>query len=427
MCDSLVAVGSQTASGTTHYAKNSDRKAGECQPFLQFPEAWYPAGAKLRCTHIEIPQVAETYRAMGHSPWWVWGFEHGVNEHGVAIGNHTIFSNEPIEAEPGLIGMDLVRLGLERGRSAREALEVIAGLIERHGQGGPALAPDATGYHNSFVLADPSEAWQLETSNRRWVARRTLLGSVSNHHSLRADWEISSRDLETFARAEGWWSGAGRIDVAAAYRNPHVPPHVSEGRQGRSALLLEARRGSHDVRSMQRILRDHLEGGAAWQPGDATSEDERFFTLCAHSEPLHWTPASMVAPLPAERAAPWPVWISFATPCSGLFLPVYLDGVIPAPLARGGEQPDATSAWWCFKRLQDAASTDPARTTPLLREGWASLEEKIESERQRAEAVAGEATRAGERDRAAEILGDFMARTVEQVLQCAELLRSRIR
>ena len=63
----------------------------------------------------------------------------------------------------------------------------------------------------------------------------------------------------------------------------------------------------------------------------------------------------------------------------------------------------------------------------MLREGWASLEEKIESERQRVEAAAGEAARAGDRDRAAEILGDFTARTVEQVLQCAELLRSRIR
>ncbi len=41
--------------------------------------------------------MAETYRVMGHSPWWVWGFEHGVNEHGVAIGNQSVFSNEPLE------------------------------------------------------------------------------------------------------------------------------------------------------------------------------------------------------------------------------------------------------------------------------------------------------------------------------------------
>ena len=86
MCDSVVAVGDETAGGTTLFAKNSDRKRDECQPLLQFAEAVHPPGAMLRCTHIEIPQVAETYRVLGHSPWWMWGFEHGVNEHAVAVG-----------------------------------------------------------------------------------------------------------------------------------------------------------------------------------------------------------------------------------------------------------------------------------------------------------------------------------------------------
>jgi dipeptidase len=425
MCDSLVAVGLETAAGVTLFAKNSDRKAGECQPFVQFPETMHPPRSSLRCTYIEIPQVAETYRVMGHSPWWVWGFEHGVNEHGVAIGNHTVFSNEPIEERPGLIGMDLVRLGLERGRDAREALEVIAALIETHGQGGAALAPGATGYHNSFLLADPQEAWLLETSNRRWAARRIRLGSASNHLSLGCDWEIGSRDLEAFARSEGYWRGAGRIDVAAAYRNPHVPPQLSEGRKRRAEALLRAGRGRHDVESMQRILRDHLDGEISWHPGPSPSE-ERFFTLCAHSDPVHWTTASMVAPLPADRSAPWPVWVSFGTPCTGIFLPVYLDGVIPAPLARGGEEPVEDSAWWVLKRLQDAASADPVRHTIALREGWADLEERIEAERGRAEAAARKAAAAGDRDRAAAVVTDFMAATVEQALKRAEFLRSRI-
>ncbi len=121
----------ETRIGATVFGKNSDRSEHECQPFRQFPAA--PSTRPVprrRCTHIEIPQVAETYAVMGHSPWWVWGFEHGVNEHAVAIGNETVFSKEAIEERPGLIGMDLVRLGLERGRTAREALEVMATLIE---------------------------------------------------------------------------------------------------------------------------------------------------------------------------------------------------------------------------------------------------------------------------------------------------------
>jgi dipeptidase len=426
MCDSVVAAGAETASGRTLYAKNSDRKGDECQPFVQHAEAWHPLDARLRCTHREIPQVPETYRVMGHSPWWVWGFEHGVNEYGVAIGNHTVFSKEPVEEEPGLIGMDLVRLGLERGRSAREALEGIATLLEAYGQGGPALAPDAGGYHNSFVLADAREAWHLETSNRRWCARRVTRAAVSNHLAIGADWEIASRDLELFARGEGWWKGAARFDPAAAYRNPHVPPHVSEFRQGCAARLLEAGSGRHDVAGMARILRDHGAGGGVWRDGDATPEEGRFFSLCAHSAPVHMTTASLVVELPAQRREPWPVWIGFGTPCAGLLLPVYLHGVIPAALARGGAEPDGESAWWRFRQLQDAVLADPVRNTPPVREGWRALEERIETDRITAETEALEALGEGDDEGAAKRLTTFMEEAVDAALARADELRTRL-
>jgi len=270
---------------------------------------------------------------MGHSPWWVWGYEQGVNEHRVAIGNHTVFSRQDVEPEPGLIGMDLVRLGLERGRDAREALEVIAMLIEHHGQGGPGFGPGESGYHNSFLIADPRSAWVLETSGRHWAARSVSLASLSNHITLRADWEIASRDLEANARACGWWPRRDRLDLAAAYRNPNVPGRISEGRLARSRALLEAGRGEHDVASLRALLRDHE--GAALPPSHLGLEDAGYATLCMHAEPIGTTTASIVAPLPIDAAAPWPVFVSFGSPCTGLFLPVYLHGVLPAALGIG--------------------------------------------------------------------------------------------
>jgi dipeptidase len=371
MCDSVVAVGSETSDGATLFAKNSDRKPLECQPFVQHAAAHHPPRARVRCTHIEIPEVAETYRLMGHSPAWVWGFEHGVNEHGVAIGNHTIFSKEPIEEEPGLIGMDLVRLGLERGRDAREALEVIATLIETHGMGGPALAPDGAGYHNSFALADPTSAWVLEASNRRWAARRVSRTACSNHMAIGSDWEIASRDLENHARCEGWWREDTRVDVSAAYRNHHIPEHI-----------------------------------------------------CAHSAPVHVTTASLVAALPAERPGPWPVWVSFGTPCSSVFLPVYLDGVIPAALARDGHPGDG--AWSHFKHLQDAVAEDPVPRTRRVREGFAGLEAEIEAERVAVERSARTAAVARDLDYAADIVTRFMERSVESALVRADELAASL-
>lgn len=425
MCDCIAAVAAETRIGTALFAKNSDRSEHECQPFLQIPSAFHAPGSNVRCTHVEIPQVAETYAVMGHSPWWVWGFEHGVNEHAVAIGNETVFSRETIEEVPGLIGMDLVRLGLERGRSAREALELMATLIETHGQGGPAFGPDKPGYHNGFLIADPEEVWVLQTSNRRWAARRVRRDGVSNHISLGSDWQIGSRDLESFARIQGWWTQGGRLDVAAAYRNPGVPGRISEGRLRRSRALLEAAQGALDVAVMQSILRDHLDGGPVRLPGP-TIEDEEFCTLCMHSEPIGTTTASMVAPLPADRRAPWPVWISFGTPCTGVFLPVYLDGRIPPALARGNAEPDAGSAWWAFKVLQDAAAVDFPRHTPWLRDAWKSFEARVESERAAVETEAARARAAGSQAVVTKLLTDFMARTWSDAITQARDLASQL-
>lgn len=427
MCDSVGVAPARSATGRTLFAKNSDRPEGECQPFVQYPAAHHPRGARVRCTHVEIAQVAETFAVMGHSPFWVFGFEHGVNEHAVAIGNHTVFSREPVEEQPGLIGMDLVRLGLERARTAREAVEVVATLVETHGQGGPAFKPGGGGYHNSFTIADAREVWLMETSGRRWAARRVEAGALTNHFTLDTGWEIASRDLESFARTEGWWTERARVDVARAYRNEHVPGRISEGRLRRSCALLAAR-AAHDVAGLEALLRDHGDGGLA-PPAHTSTEDEAHFTLCMHAEPVGTTTASLVAELPARDERddagwrPWPVWISFATPCTGVFLPVYVDGVVPAAYARGGETPSDDSAWWAFARLRAAAQRDFAALNPRLRAAWAPLERDIERERVEAEARALELARAGDGDAARDALSAFAQRCAERAIaRAAELV-----
>lgn len=107
----------------------------------------------------------------------MWGAEMGANECGVVIGNEAIWTvdNEG-DHDPNvkrLLGMDLVRLGLERGASSTEALEIITKLLEKYGQGGPCSDPDTgLAYHNSFLIADPNTAWVLETCGKHWVAEQ---------------------------------------------------------------------------------------------------------------------------------------------------------------------------------------------------------------------------------------------------------------
>jgi dipeptidase len=418
MCDSVVATGLHTRSGQTLFGKNSGRKAGECQPFIQFAEAQHPPGAELRCTHIPIAQVPETHRVMGHSPWWVWGFEQGVNEHGLAIGNHAVFSRQIVEEAPGLIGMDLVRLALERCRDRNEALECITRLLEAHGQGGAGFAPDGAGYHNSFNIADPHGAIFLETSGRHWAARETELDGLSNHICTGSDWDCCSQDLERFARSEGFWSEAGPVHLERALRHPQVPARLSDGRLRRSRELLRQSRGALDVRDIQCLLRDHGAGLSAPAAG-ATIEDDHFFTICVHDDPPGPTTASMVALLPRELVQPWPVWVSFAVPCSGVFLPVYLEGILPAALARGGERREEAgdSLWWKFQALELAAATDLERNIPWLRDAWKPFEEDLEHGRKVAESEAVALRSKGDDHGAALRLTRFMEATVVRAAQ----------
>ena len=108
--------------GTVILAKNSDRQPNEAQALVHIPRARHEAGTMVKCTYIEIPQVAETYEVLLSKPFWIWSCEMGANECGVTIGNEAAFSKIPAGKEPGLIGMDFIRLALERADAARQAI-----------------------------------------------------------------------------------------------------------------------------------------------------------------------------------------------------------------------------------------------------------------------------------------------------------------
>ena len=119
MCDTLVALGNSTEDGNVVFGKNSDRPQTEAQLITYNPRSHYQKGEDVKCSYISIPQVSETAAVYMSQPFWMFGCEMGSNEYGVVIGNEAVYSKEEYH-ESWLLGMDLLRLGLERGKSAKD-------------------------------------------------------------------------------------------------------------------------------------------------------------------------------------------------------------------------------------------------------------------------------------------------------------------
>ena len=412
-----------TTDGSTLLAKNSDRLALESQPLVQVPPRRHRSGSRVRCQYVSIPQVRETRGFIGSQPYWLWGLEHGVNDCRVAIGNEAVFSRDP-PGEEALLGMDLVRLGLERSQTARQALEVMTDLLETYGQGGAAILGTTFGYHNSFLIADPTEAWILETSGRQWAARQAEgVGSISNHLTIEDDWSLASRDLEEYAVDRGWWSATadgGRIRFATAYRSTELMPgRVSEGRFTRGCVLLAEAAGRLTPQEMMRFLRDHGESGTIL-PEQRDGESADFFTLCLHADPVGTTTASMVARLRALWDGRPDLWVSLATPCTGVFLPLYLEGDVPAAYARGGASPDRASPWWRFKALQDAVLARPRSQLVRLQRFWGEWEQELASRSERLAEEVQTLQRRGDNEPVRRLTSRFMEDNLEETLRRLE-------
>lgn len=117
-----------------------------------------------------------------------------------------------------LIFYSVSRLGLERGDTAEAALDVITSLLQKHGQGGPCSEHDDSHfYHNSFLIADPKEAWVLETSGKLWAAEKIASGyrNISNGLTITTKIDKHSDNLMEKAKHMGLWSGQVGIHIKA--------------------------------------------------------------------------------------------------------------------------------------------------------------------------------------------------------------------
>lgn len=370
MCDTFVALGAATPSGAPLFGKNTDREPFEAQGLEWVPATVHEAGSRLFTTYLSLPQVTRTQGVVLSRPYWMWGAEMGLNESGVVAGNEAVFTRlaerrrqqreRGTPPPAGLLGMDVIRLCLERTRTAEAAATLACELIETYGQGGEAGHRVRNfDYDNSFLFADHEAAWTVETAGSAWV-RRSVDGiyAISNRLRIREDWQYASAHIAAYARDAGLDPGRGRLDFARTFRDRiYEAAALGKRRRARVEALLEAGRGALTAGFAFEVLRDHGASGPA----------PRRAQVCAHAG---WLPHRRAAQTTGSLVVDFgqasedrraiPFWATAtAAPCSSLFKPSWLspDGVQGCIPEFPGARADG-SLWWRHQALLKLARGD---------------------------------------------------------------------
>lgn len=379
MCDTLVALPTRTRSGNLILGKNSDREPLEAQAIIHLPRR-YSTEKEVQCTFISIPQAQETFEVILSKPFQMWGAEMGVNEFGLVIGNEAVFTNVKFnKKEIGLTGMDLLRLALERCETAKEGLKLIVNLLGKYGQNacGGYQNKDFY-YHNSFLIADPNQAFILETAGKSWAYRQVeALGSISNGLTIGEDyqevhWEKEPRTLQKLfaGKRESFRENFSDLLYTTAGK--------SKARQSCTLGFLE-KKENLSVSDFFQALRQHNLPEREFEPGKASTG-----SICMHATGFtnpSDTTGSMVAEL--RKSQPSTIWLSGTSyPCLSLYLPFYMGNEIDSKTFSPGPKPDE-SLWWKAKKVHQPILKNYRKLQPDYRKRLDELQVKwMETDRE---------------------------------------------
>ncbi len=220
-CTNVLVTKGASVDGSTiiSYSADSHDLYGE---LYYWPGREWPEGEMLNVYEWDtgkylgqIPQAMKTYTVIGN-----------MNEHQLTIAETTFGGRSELVDTTGIIDYgSLIYIALQRARTAREAIQIMADLTDKYG------------YYSSgesFSIADPNEVWILEmigkgTGNKGtvWVAVKIPDGYVSAHanqarittFNLKDNENVMfSKDVIKFATEKGYFKGKDQeFSFADAY------------------------------------------------------------------------------------------------------------------------------------------------------------------------------------------------------------------
>ncbi len=349
----------------------------------------------------------------------------GMNQWGVAIACNWAHSKEEDSPQKGIRRYAIRQLLLERCKNARESVKLVGSLIDQHGQA------DWGGL--IYCVADPDEAWVVETTTHHWVACRVpnnAIHAVANRFTIGEEFDLASQDLIQYAKTRGWYDPQfGKFSFRDAYGLPEkMNQPYDRDREERVHKLLDGKRGSIEPMDIFAILRDRYENTDKYTHPQKTpvwreniSKDPSLSrtinsNLCQSS-----SVAQLRGYLPVEVG---PImWYAMANPGYSTYFPIYAGADrVPESFSWQDGSRSSNSAWWLFKSLQLAGDRDYEKLYPLVKDFWAAHYALITVRQQQIEEKALSLIRNGSKDEAVSLLQSFTFNQAEIALHHAQLL-----
>lgn len=398
-CTSIIVTKGASADGSVIITYSCD---GEFLPRLRlFPAADHGVGDKVEIMGFRgkrggIPEVAHTYKVLDL-----------MNEFQLAIGETTFDGRPELENRDGLLDYpQLMVLALQRAKTAREAIKVMADLVDEYGYGSSG---------ESFSIADKDEAWIMEMIGTGqgghgaiWVAQRIPDGMICAHANMSRIGEFPLQDPEnclysknvvSFAIEKGYYNPKGGPFNFSLVYNPPTEEQVKYSarrvwsifRRAAPSLDLSPDFSSSvkntrpyplwikpdrklSVRDVMALHRDHYEG----TPFDMTKN----LTAGPFGAPDRWRPItwkvdgknySWERPISTQQvgfifvsqsrsfvpdAVGGVYWYGMDNPFTNFFVPLYTTITeIPEAYAKGSLQAfSRDSAWWTFNFVANYAN-----------------------------------------------------------------------
>ncbi len=346
MCDILIAGPEITKERIFIFAKNSDRDPNEAQILELIKDSNFQDDKiKLTYTTIEISKVnslknsKSTNSILLSRPWWMWGAEMGANDKGVVVGNTAVFTKK-VSKKPGILGMDMIRLALMFKSTAVEVAELITELVEKFDQGGNGSYEHKLFYDNSFIIADPNEAYLIETAGNSWVVKRVEKSySISNKLTIERNWDRCSNDISNFKNFNFAKNLSDKLFTFFAHGFERCKfTSESLNRDGIDLLYMIKILSSTGIKNGKFI---HV------SPEEGSMRD-----ICMHYGGLlrpSQTASSQISELHPDLQVHWVTGTSL--PCLSIFKPVYLISGLPNLERDTKNRYSLKSYWWTVEKF----------------------------------------------------------------------------